>query len=435
MRTLYGASKISSLLLVLFVTLSYAIAQSESRWPVTVAADGFSTKEVARVRDVFSPLKLASGGNQALYTYLNMAEFFPHQVVPRSGAIKSLPYSPEPRFAQIRAQSDMGQLTLAEIIKHPKSRVQGFIILHKGNIVYEEYPGMQADDSHLWWSVAKVLGGVLTEQLIHEGKIDRNRNIVYYLPEFNDSGWDGASVDNVLNMASGIKALDSPQAYGNPLSEMGKLIYAEGILALPTYQPVTHNEALQNMTSANIPGTKYAYSSANTNMLGLLIERVTGRRYVDVVRDRIWSHIGAEGDALLGVTQQGNAIAHGMFSSRLRDLARFGMLFTPSGFNPKVVSKSVLERMRSRNNNSYYSNSPGAATDMEKRLGDAPVNALAQWDALLDDGDLFKSGFDGQALYVSPKKDLVIAMFSTSKNKSVYRYLRSIAVRLKTIEK
>jgi CubicO group peptidase (beta-lactamase class C family) len=172
---------------------------------------------------------------------------------------------------------------------------------------------------------------------------------------------------------------------------------------------------------------RYEYSSANTNILALLIEALSNKRYADVVQERVWSKIGAEADALLGLSPDGRAIAHGMFASRLRDLGRFGLLYTSAGGDETTLPGAVLNKITDLKSNHHYQNAPEAAENALSKLGERPVNALSQWDALFSDGDLFKSGFDGQALYVSPSRDVVIAMFSTSKNKSAYAYLRAIA--------
>lgn len=399
-------------------------------WPVSVARDGFTADQAARVLGQFAPQQLATGGNQALYAYLNMAQFFPHQVTPRAGGIRVMPRRAHPELVSVRVETALGHLTLDALMNDPRSRMQGLLVIHHGDIVFERYPGMREDDSHLWWSVAKVLAGVLTELLIDEGQLERDRNVVAYLPELKSSGWDGVRVGQVLDMTSGIAALDSAEAYVDPDSGIGGLIHAEGILQAPAgYAAIGHDQALRRMRSAREPGTAYGYSSANTNVLALLIEHATGQRFGEVVTRRIWSRIGAEGDGLLGLTPDGRAIAHGMFSSRLRDLGRLGLLFTPSGHDESVLPRRVLERITDSGRNQAYLNTPAAATAAQRRLGERPVNALAQWDALFADSDLFKSGFDGQALYVSPARDVVIAMYATSKDKSAYAYLREIAAR------
>ena len=407
---------------------TYADQPDNEIWPVAVAKNGFSLSQCDTILADFAPIKLALGENQALYTYLNMTQFFPHQQVSRTGEVKSLVKKLRPKLGKVRVVTELGNLSFQEMIAHPKSRVQGIIVLHQGNIVFESYPGMRASDSHLWWSLAKVITGLIVEQLIHENKLDPTQKIAHYLPEFSASAWAEISVQNILDMASGIDAVDTAKDYVDPTSGIGRLISAEGILASTTGQTtIAHNQALKLMHSHAEPGLRYEYSSANTNILALLIEALSNKRYADVVQERVWSKIGAEADALLGLSPDGRAIAHGMFASRLRDLGRFGLLYTPAGGDEATLPGAVLNKITDLKSNQHYQNAPEAAENALSKLGERPVNALSQWDALFSDGDLFKSGFDGQALYVSPSRDVVIAMFSTSKNKSAYAYLRAIA--------
>ena len=401
-------------------------ADRRKPWPVSTARDGFAPADVDAVMRAYAPHKIATAGNQALYSLLNMAVFFPHQTVPRTGEPFALPETPTPAVAARTADTQWGPLTLEALIAHPESRIQGMLVLHRGEVVFERYPGMRSTDSHLWWSIAKIFAGVLTEMLIEEGRIDPQRSVTHYLPEFSDSGWADVPVDAVLNMRSGIDALDSAEQYADPTSAIGRLIHAEGILTHGGIEAPRHDDALKAMTATRAPGEKYEYSSANTNLLALLIERVTGQRFADVVAERIWSRIGAQGDGLMGLTPDGRAIAHGMFSSRLRDLGRFGLLFTDADLRLKLPRR-LRDRIENPEPDAAYQRAKTTADAAEARVGSRPIGAFAQWDAQFADGDLFKSGFDGQLLYVSPRRDVVIAVFATSKGRSVAAYLRPIA--------
>lgn len=73
----------------LVAPLSHAEAATQSVWPVSVAAEGFSSDQHAQVRSQYSPFKLAAGENQALYSYLHMAEFFPIIYLPAAAKLKS----------------------------------------------------------------------------------------------------------------------------------------------------------------------------------------------------------------------------------------------------------------------------------------------------------------------------------------------------------
>lgn len=399
--------------------------------PVTSAADGFSADEAIELQSGYVRNNIAAAGDQTLYMYLNMPQFFPHQVVSRAGTVRELPIALNPRIGALRVTTGMGELSLDAMLADPRSRVQGLIVVHRGRIVFERYPGMRPTDSHLWWSASKTMAGLLAALLAAEGKLDPAKPVEFYLPQFANSGWKGATVRDIADHASGINAEElNLESYTSPKSELSRLIFAERIAEPAAGQAVlTHTEALLSMTRKRPPGEVFEYSSANTNVLSLVLERITGQRYADLLSERIWSRMGAEGDAMVGLSPQGNAMAHGMFSSRLRDMARFGMLFAPSGRvkgSQSVVSDAVMKMIQHGGRPELYSRSQKLA-GLRAIFGEAPVACSWQWDAVFADGDLFKSGFDSQGIYVSPARDLVVAIFATGSERSPYSYLRAIA--------
>lgn len=426
MKNIYGTGLV--LVAVAFFAMPAWADTEPQPAPVSTAADGFSADEAYAFQQDYAKPNTAAGGDQNLYMYLNMAQFFPHQVVPRAGAIRELPRALNPKIGGFTIPSAKGPLALDDMLVHPATRVQGFIVVHKGRVVYERYPGMRPTDNHLWWSSAKSLAGTLAAMLTADGTLDPALPVEHYLPEFADSGWAGTHVRDLADQASGIAAEELTVAsYTSPESELSRLIIAEGILdPAPDETAPSHNEALISMTRKRPAGEAYEYSSANTNVLGLVLERASGERYADLLAERIWSKMGAEGDGLMGLSPQGNAMAHGTFSSRLRDMARFGLLFTPSGRGKDPVISSKVLRMIQRDIRPEIYTSQRAA-GFAKIFGEAPVACSWQWDAVFKDGDLFKGGFHGQALYVSPKRDLVIAFFSTSNQSAQYAYLRALA--------
>jgi CubicO group peptidase (beta-lactamase class C family) len=176
-------------------------------------------------------------------------------------------------------------------------------------------------------------------------------------------------------------------------------------------------------------GERFEYLSVNTFMLGWLVERVTGRSYGDALAERIWSRIGAEADALLVTSPRTGAVAsHGGMSGTLRDLARYGLLYTPSWTtvaSSRVVPEDYLRKVQKGGRPELLERAaPGS-----KELGGDGVEPARyptyQWDAVWADGDFFKYGFRGQGLYVSPARDLVVAFFGTESQSQV-RYARAL---------
>jgi CubicO group peptidase (beta-lactamase class C family) len=149
-------------------------------------------------------------------------------------------------------------------------------------------------------------------------------------------------------------------------------------------------------------------------VLSWLLERVTGLSFAEVLGREIWSRGGFEAPAQLCTSAAGAPASHGGISTTLRDLARFGMLFTPSGSliaDGAVIDDEHLRRIQTA---PALRRPPNDLPDeVTAAYGGRLPPASRQWNFVMEDGDLFKSGFGGQGLYVSPTRDLVIAFAGT----------------------
>ena len=215
-------------------------------------------------------------------------------------------------------------------------------------------------------------------------------------------------------MASGIGCLEGEEgAYSNPdrcyyqyEASLGWLRATDRTMD----SPFTYMASLQSHRPA---GEAFEYTSPNTFILGWLAEAITGRSYVDLLSTEIWQRMGAESDAFIVAPRRGVPIASGGISSTLRDMARFGLLFTPSGrhgTNP-LVSDRYLDNIQRGGRPEIYR----VALDESQGYvdGEAVLHNSYQWDFVMADGDFFKGGYGGQGLYVSPSRDLVIAFFGS----------------------
>ena len=149
------------------------------------------------------------------------------------------------------------------------------------------------------------------------------------------------------------------------------------------------------------------YVSANTIVLGLAIEHVLSMPYAEAIEKLVWSRIGAEADALVSVNDLGYAYSSGGLSARLRDIARFGQVYTAPGLSGVLSAKQVLDM---RVEGIALS---AADADAGSDRTDAAQRAAWQWDAIWSDGGMYKGGYLGQGLYVDPGRRLVVAWFGT----------------------
>ena len=292
-------------------------------------------------------------------------------------------------------------------------RTDGIIILHKGVVVYEQYPRMTAGDRHMIFSITKVFVGTLIGMLEEEKRLDLDLPVETYLPELNGTSWAGTSVRDIADMSSG---MESSEAKGEPYSDPSHKFYQlEASLGWRIRSPAVSPEAragdvdgvLDALKLEQPAGRKQAYTSADTLILARIVERITGKRLPQAISEGLWSRIGAEGDGLMMVNEHGDSVAHAGMAVSLRDLARFGLLFTastPTSVDPPVTA-SMIKRMVD-----------GCRSNLD--MGPQPPwadHACYQWDQMNRQGFIAKGGFGGQILVVDTVKDVVIAIFGANR--------------------
>ncbi|WP_316767929.1 serine hydrolase domain-containing protein [Pedobacter frigiditerrae] len=329
-----------------------------------------------------------------------MSEFFPVGVINKSSQPYQFRSSPKKLVENIIITSKKGTATFEDYLK--KLHVASFIVVQKGNIVYEKYFSTLPEDQNTLQSVSKVITSTLITNLINEGKIDINQPIEKYISDLKGTEWEGISVRNILDMKSGMdsKSIDYESGpFTNPQHKNYQLESALGVLPKAANTPSSVYEFIRGLKKDKAAGLAAEYSNINTFVLGWLAEKVTAQKYTDLVAERIWRPMGASSNAYVCLSDKGVPWYHGGISATLRDLARFGMLFTKSEIQnrkEKLISFNQLKEIFD-------------AKPIENPI--APFKWAYQWD-LANDGIMMKAGFGGQALYIHPEKEIVIVAFN-----------------------
>jgi hypothetical protein len=337
--------------------------------------------------------------------------------------------APLREIANVKAKTESGIMTLDEYIR--QSEMQGIIVLQHGKVVYERYPRMAETDKHIYFSLSKVVVSAAIGILENEGRLSTAAPIGKYLPQLNKSDWGKVKVIDILNMTTGMTGLqfddpaaqtDSDNVYFRFASHMG-LARKTGAIDTGIW------DILNTMKRQKAPGIAFEYSSVNTVILSLLVEEITGKRFTDFITEQIWQKIGAGSDAYIGLSADGIVSTSAMMNSTLRDLARFGLLFSPSWHTvskEKIIPDAYLENLREKGAVAAAYDKGWMGRKIIQDLNERPDHNAYQWDGIMADGDFFKSGMNGQGLYVSPSRDLVIACFAHNKASSIV-WLRAIA--------
>ncbi|MFT7009776.1 MAG: CubicO group peptidase (beta-lactamase class C family) [Colwellia sp.] len=406
----------TTLRLILLITVCSLSLQAKTKDYVSTIKSGYSAAKAYELRQQWSVPKFIVTTEPGAYSYLHLGEFLPQANILRDGDIAKLEEKKNPSIGTIKlTNTDNSSLSFEKMINAKSSPVQGVIVLHHGKIVFEQYPGMRKNDNHVWMSNAKPVASLLIAQLEDEGKINVNQKLSSYMKQVKGSDWENIKIIDLLNMQTGLDLIENSKERSDPNSGISQFYASE--VGAPNNKGLeqTHNEALFSIKALHEPGNAFEYSSAVTQMLGLLAEEVSGKRLADLISQRIWQHAGMKGDATLALTPQGNGIIHGLISSRLIDMARFGLLHTPSWHktaSKQIVSDNTLTKIQHGGTDKNYMKGT-LGPYMAKVFREQPLNNSYQWDAIFSDGDIYKSGMNGQGLYVSPNKDIVIAWFAT----------------------
>ncbi len=363
------------------------------------------------------------GGAISHYVWKNFPAFFPHDTILRTNAIRPLTTTPRDDVAALEVDAEGETTTLNDyVVESPL--VDGMIVLAGGQVVYEAYPRMKPYERHLGWSVTKVVVGAALAALEHQGKVDVDQPVETYVPDLRRTAWEGISVRNIVNMASGIACLDA-EGYQNTDGCIYRYEESLGLTARHN-EPVDTIDLLKGMRRHRAAATKYEYVSADTFVSGLVVENVSGQPLASAIKSLLWDKTGAEADGMMMISPEGRAAAHAGLSARLRDIARFGQLYTRGGMD--AVGADHLTDLRSRNGIRF---SPEQLFRLNEQFPeDAPTHAAWQWDMIWQDGSMFKGGYSGQGLYVDPDRDLIVAFYGTADTRGRSNDLLMIARQL-----
>ena len=215
-----------------------------------------------------------------------------------------------------------------------RTNTNAFLVLRNGVLTYEYYKtGITATTRLPSYSVAKTMTSIMIGQLVAAGKLKESDKFVDFFPEYkNGTSFDRVTVKTLLDMQGGVGVSDNyptgPAGWGVGIAQM----YATTDLNWF----IKHNRKM-----AFEPGTKSIYRSVDTQLLGLVIKKVTGMRVADYFSKNVWQPVGASEKATWNVDRVGGTEkTFCCFNAAALDYAKVGQMLLNGG---KVGSKTVLD--------------------------------------------------------------------------------------------
>jgi CubicO group peptidase (beta-lactamase class C family) len=300
------------------------------------------------------------------------------------------PVSPLPQGAEMTPPEGMEDWTR-------ERAVTALVVLKDGEIRHESYYlDTVPTDRRISWSVAKSYLSALMGIVLEEGAIDSlDDPVTKYVPELAGTAYDGASILNVLQMASGVRFNEDYLDFNSDINRMGR------VLALG--QSMDGFAAGLRETFVE-PGRQWQYVSIDTHVIGMVIRGATGRSIPDLMQDKLIAPMGLEAEPLYITDGHGTAFVLGGLNLTTRDYARFGQMYLQMGEwnGQQIVPIDWVAA----------STEPSAPT-----AAGAEQYGLQWWMAPdAPAGEYYARGIYGQYIYVNRARGVVIAANGADRN-------------------
>ena len=358
-----------------------------------IAASGAcaDTQDLAGARQVFDGKMLP---RMEVATFEHSETLFPVKVVERKGPVRPLPAAAEP-LINIQFEQERNEFDLYDYLAY--NRVAGLLILKDGKVAFEDYElGTGPETRWPSFSMAKSVSSTLVGVAVQQGLIKGlDEPITQYLPELRGGAYEGVSIRNVLQMASGVKW---DETYTDPSSNRRKLLEAQ--LTLKPGSILAYMNALQK---AGTPGSIWNYSTGESFLVGTLLERATHKALATYLSETLWLPLGMEKDATWWTESPGGMGLSGSgLSATLRDYGRFGLFVQQDGV---IEGKRTVPEGWFREAGTAHVIG-GKAVDYGYFWWPIPAGDP------IHQGAFQAIGIFGQHMYINPREKLVIVVLS-----------------------
>ena len=344
------------------------------------------------------------------WSFQHVEDFVPTAVIPRgTGPTAALPAAGAP-VAEIQVTNTDGVVTTVGAVM-AATATDGWAVTHRGSMVAEEYlDGLQAQTRHLLFSVSKSLVAAVVGALHGAGAIELDAPVTAYVPALANCGYAGATVRHLLDMRSGIAFSDN---YLHPTAEVHVLDEAIGWAPRSSPDvPATLRDFLLTLRQKSAHGGPFEYRSCETDVLGWICEVAAGQQMPELMSELVWSHIGAQCDATIGVDTVGTGFFDGGINACLTDMIRFGSLFLRDGLSltgQQVVPAAWIADTLDGDPDSRQAFA--ASPDDNQMPGGMYRNQV--WFPYPGSNVVLCQGMCGQMIYVHRAADVVAAKLST----------------------
>ncbi len=294
------------------------------------------------------------------------------------------------------SQSKIPQNTLKTIANYAQQQnSSALLVMHQGKLVLEKYwRGHTPTSVTNSMSMSKTLLALLIGIAIEEQYINSElETVASYLPEWSKDERAKITIQDLLYMQSGLRNEDDIDDLGSDLVQMYISLDAAAVaLKIPAVQP---------------RGKFFEYNNANSQILGMMLEKVTKKRYADYLSRALWQPLQARNAAVWLDRIGGTPKSFCCFFATARDWAKIGQLFLDRGrvAGKQVVSSEWIEKMLTP---SSIEPTYGYHIWLKARTENRPSIHQTASEPFLAQDTFYLDGGSRQRVFIIPSKKLVI---------------------------
>ena len=278
-----------------------------------------------------------------------------------------------------------------KLIKLHKSQgTVAYVIIKNDSLIYEAYYDNYSENSKSnSFSMAKSYVCGLLGKAIMEGYIENlEQPVGDFFPQYSEGLSSKVTVGDLASMASGSSWKEN---YYWPINITAKAYYGKEL-----------EETIFGVSTIKTPGQSFEYSSGDTQLLAMVIEKATGEKLYDYLSESLWIPLESENDALWQIDSETNDLvkAYCCIASNAKDFARLGKLYKDFG---RWKGAQILD-------------SAFVAKSIKPRFKDSPQYGYGFWLKAQNDKSFFMmEGHLGQCVIVSPSDNLIVVRLGHEK--------------------
>ena len=278
-----------------------------------------------------------------------------------------------------------------KLIKLHKSRgTVAYVIIKNDSLIYEAYYDNYSENSKSnSFSMAKSYVCGLLGKAIMEGYIENlEQPVGDFFPKYSEGLSSKVTVGDLASMASGSNWKEN---YYWPINITAKAYYGKEL-----------EETIFGVSTVKTPGQSFEYSSGDTQLLAMVIEKATGKKLYNYLSESLWIPLESENDALWQIDSEANDLvkAYCCIASNAKDFARLGKLYKDFG---RWKGTQILD-------------SAFVAKSIKPRFKESPQYGYGFWLNAQNDKSFFMmEGHLGQCVIVSPSDNLIVVRLGHGK--------------------